>query len=164
MDIELVVITVAESVPVAFGQGARPTEPANQTLPSMAITRGLRLSLGMGASWRSGSQQGNLGGAASTPVGPAKAANPISVLGYSKRAAELITAQIASTAAGSYMSVRFGNVLGSRGPFIHAFRAQIENGEPVTVTDRDVTRYFMTIPEAVQLVPRKRNHVRLGAP
>ncbi len=81
-----------------------------------------------------------------------KAANPISVLGYSKRAAELITSQIASTASGSYMSVRFGNVLGSRGSFIHAFRAQIENGGPVTVTDRDVTRYFMTIPEAVQLV------------
>jgi FlaA1/EpsC-like NDP-sugar epimerase len=81
-----------------------------------------------------------------------KAANPISVLGYSKRAAELITSQIASTATGSYMSVRFGNVLGSRGSFIHAFRSQIENGGPVTVTDRDVTRYFMTIPEAVQLV------------
>jgi FlaA1/EpsC-like NDP-sugar epimerase len=81
-----------------------------------------------------------------------KAANPISVLGYSKRAAELITSQIATTATGSYMSVRFGNVLGSRGSFIHAFRSQIENGGPVTVTDRDVTRYFMTIPEAVQLV------------
>jgi FlaA1/EpsC-like NDP-sugar epimerase len=81
-----------------------------------------------------------------------KAANPISVLGYSKRAAELITSQIATTAAGSYMSVRFGNVLGSSGSFIHAFRAQIENGGPVTVTDRDVTRYFKTIPEAVQLV------------
>jgi FlaA1/EpsC-like NDP-sugar epimerase len=60
---------------------------------------------------------------------------PHSVLGYSKRAAELITSQIASTAAGSYMSVRFGNVLGSRGSFIHAFRSQIENGGPVTVTD-----------------------------
>lgn len=81
-----------------------------------------------------------------------KAADPVSVLGYSKRAAEILTSSVASKSSGKYMSVRFGNVLGSRGSFIHAFRSQIENGGPVTVTDRDVTRYFMTIPEAVQLV------------
>jgi dTDP-4-amino-4,6-dideoxygalactose transaminase/lipopolysaccharide/colanic/teichoic acid biosynthesis glycosyltransferase len=81
-----------------------------------------------------------------------KAADPISVLGYSKRIAERLTAYFAERASGSFVSVRFGNVLGSRGSVLHAFRAQIEAGGPVTVTDPGVTRYFMTVHEAVQLV------------
>ena len=82
-----------------------------------------------------------------------KAANPTSVLGYSKRVAERLTAHMATAArSGTYLSVRFGNVLGSRGSVLGAFRDQIEKGGPVTVTDQDVTRFFMTIPEAVQLV------------
>jgi FlaA1/EpsC-like NDP-sugar epimerase/dTDP-4-amino-4,6-dideoxygalactose transaminase/lipopolysaccharide/colanic/teichoic acid biosynthesis glycosyltransferase len=81
-----------------------------------------------------------------------KAADPTSVLGYSKRIAERLTAHFAERATGSFVSVRFGNVLGSRGSVLHAFRAQIESGGPVTVTDPEVTRYFMTVHEAVQLV------------
>lgn len=81
-----------------------------------------------------------------------KAANPICALGYSKRVAERLTAAAAKTASGTYLSVRFGNVLGSRGSVIPAFRAMIEAGGPVTVTEPDVTRFMMTIPEAVQLV------------
>jgi FlaA1/EpsC-like NDP-sugar epimerase len=81
-----------------------------------------------------------------------KAANPCSVLGYSKRLAEGLTAAIAEEADGIYLSVRFGNVLGSRGSVLTAFAAQIAGGGPVTVTDPDVTRYFMTVREAVQLV------------
>ena len=82
-----------------------------------------------------------------------KAANPISVLGYSKRVAERITAHFGKTVStGKYMSVRFGNVLGSRGSVLMSFRDQIANGGPLTVTHRGVTRYFMTISEAVQLV------------
>ena len=82
-----------------------------------------------------------------------KAANPISVLGYSKRVAERITAHFGQTVStGKYMSVRFGNVLGSRGSVLMSFRDQIANGGPLTVTHRGVTRYFMTISEAVQLV------------
>ena len=82
-----------------------------------------------------------------------KAANPISVLGYSKRVAERLTSKMAETElTGTYLSVRFGNVLGSRGSVLTTFREQIANGGPITVTDRDVTRFFMTIPEAVQLV------------
>jgi FlaA1/EpsC-like NDP-sugar epimerase len=81
-----------------------------------------------------------------------KAANPCSVLGYSKRLAEGLTAAVAQDAAGTYLSVRFGNVLGSRGSVLTAFTAQIANGGPVTVTHPDVTRYFMTVQEAVQLV------------
>jgi FlaA1/EpsC-like NDP-sugar epimerase len=83
-----------------------------------------------------------------------KAANPISVLGCSKRVAERLTAYYGQQLDGSavYLSVRFGNVLGSRGSVLTTFREQVEQGGPVTVTDRDVTRFFMTIPEAVQLV------------
>jgi FlaA1/EpsC-like NDP-sugar epimerase len=82
-----------------------------------------------------------------------KAADPISVLGYSKRIAERLTAQVAAEVEhGTYLSVRFGNVLGSRGSVLTAFRDQIDRGGPVTVTDPDVTRYFMTVAEAVQLV------------
>jgi FlaA1/EpsC-like NDP-sugar epimerase len=82
-----------------------------------------------------------------------KAANPISVLGYSKRIAERVTAAAGQTAkSGKYMSVRFGNVLGSRGSVLMSFRDQIAKGGPLTVTHRGVTRYFMTISEAVQLV------------
>jgi FlaA1/EpsC-like NDP-sugar epimerase len=81
-----------------------------------------------------------------------KAANPISVLGYSKRITERLTADIGSRSEGRFLSVRFGNVLGSRGSVLEAFARQIEEGGPVTVTHPDVTRYFMTIPEACQLV------------
>ena len=82
-----------------------------------------------------------------------KAANPISVLGFSKKIAERLTADLASrTDQGKYISVRFGNVLGSRGSVLMSFRDQITKGGPVTVTHRGVTRYFMTISEAVQLV------------
>src|SRR6478735_8654016 len=81
-----------------------------------------------------------------------KAANPTCVLGYSKRLAERLTADFARRAQCRYVSVRFGNVLGSRGSVVHAFTAQIEMGGPITVTHPDVHRYFMLIPEACQLV------------
>ncbi|MFQ6484513.1 polysaccharide biosynthesis protein [Brachybacterium epidermidis] len=81
-----------------------------------------------------------------------KAADPTSVLGHSKRMAERLTAWAARQDAGNYVSVRFGNVLGSRGSMLPTFQAQIEKGGPVTVTHPDVTRYFMTIPEACELV------------
>jgi len=81
-----------------------------------------------------------------------KAANPTSVLGYSKRIGEALTAAIAPEADGTYLSVRFGNVLGSRGSVLTAFTSQIASGGPLTVTHPDVTRYFMTVQEAVQLV------------
>jgi FlaA1/EpsC-like NDP-sugar epimerase len=81
-----------------------------------------------------------------------KAANPSSVLGYSKRIAERLTAAHAHRVNGTYLSVRFGNVLGSRGSVLTAFAGQIAQGGPVTVTHPQVTRYFMTIEEACQLV------------
>lgn len=82
-----------------------------------------------------------------------KAANPCSALGTSKRIAERITAAKAIEDKGAkYVSVRFGNVLGSRGSVLTVFEKQIKDGGPVTVTDPEVNRFFMTIPEACQLV------------
>jgi FlaA1/EpsC-like NDP-sugar epimerase len=80
-----------------------------------------------------------------------KAAEPISVLGISKRIGERLTSAVGGS-KGLYVSVRFGNVLGSRGSMLPTFAAQIAAGGPVTVTHRDVTRYFMTVTEACQLV------------
>ncbi|GIE78710.1 dTDP-glucose 4,6-dehydratase [Actinoplanes philippinensis] len=81
-----------------------------------------------------------------------KAADPTSVLGYSKRITERLTAWTARRSRGTFLSVRFGNVLGSRGSVFTTFSTQIAEGGPVTVTHPDVTRYFMTTQEAVHLV------------
>ncbi|WP_454778468.1 polysaccharide biosynthesis protein [Georgenia muralis] len=81
-----------------------------------------------------------------------KAANPTNVLGKTKRIAEELTSWYGLHAEGTYLSVRFGNVLGSRGSMLHTFRRQIRDGGPLTVTHPDITRYFMTIPEACELV------------
>ncbi len=84
-----------------------------------------------------------------------KAADPSNVLGQTKRIAETLTAHAGAGAEAGvdrrYLSVRFGNVLGSRGSMLETFAAQAARGGPITVTDPDVTRYFMTIAEAVQL-------------
>ena len=74
------------------------------------------------------------------------------MLGATKLAAERLTAKMAEETGLPYVSVRFGNVLGSRGSVLPTFMGQIEQGKPITVTHPDVTRYFMTIPEAVRLV------------
>ncbi len=81
-----------------------------------------------------------------------KAARPVAVLGYTKRLAERLTAYFAFTQPGRYVSVRFGNVLGSRGSVVPTFTEQIRRGGPVTLTHEDVERYFMLIPEACELV------------
>ncbi len=81
-----------------------------------------------------------------------KAVNPTNVMGATKRITELIVQQFAENSVMRCMTVRFGNVLGSHGSVIPLFEAQIRSGGPVLVTDKNITRYFMTIPEAAQLV------------
>jgi FlaA1/EpsC-like NDP-sugar epimerase len=80
-----------------------------------------------------------------------KAANPENILGYSKRLTECLTSRAAAQSGRTFVSVRFGNVLGSRGSMLETFRKQVANGGPITVTDPDVTRYFMMVEEAVAL-------------
>jgi FlaA1/EpsC-like NDP-sugar epimerase len=81
-----------------------------------------------------------------------KAVNPTSVMGVTKRVSELLVLDVARRTGARFATVRFGNVLSSRGSVIPIFRRQLEHGGPITVTDPEAKRFFMTIPEAVQLV------------
>jgi len=92
-----------------------------------------------------------------------KAIRPLSVMGYSKRLAEIITQDLAAKSETSFMSVRFGNVLGSSGSVVEIFRKQLAEGGPLSVTDAEARRFFMTTPEAVELVLHAGSHGSNGS-
>jgi len=131
---------------VVFHAAALKHQPLLERFPSEAVKTNVWGTLDLlSAAARSGVER-------FVNVSTDKAADPISVLGYSKRITERLTAEFAQRADGAYLSVRFGNVLGSRGSVLETFRKQIAAGGPVTVTHPDVTRFFMTVEEAVELV------------
>lgn len=91
-----------------------------------------------------------------------KANNPTNVMGASKRIAEMIVAGMNDLGPTSFAAVRFGNILGSRGSVVPLFKEQIRRGGPITVTDKRMTRYFMTIPEASRLVVQSGAYAKGG--
>lgn len=131
---------------VVFHAAAHKHVPLMEDNPEEAVTNNVR------ATQYVVEQALRVGVARFVLISTDKAVSPTSIMGASKRLAEGVVRQAAQRSGRAFVVVRFGNVLGSRGSVVHTFKQQIEAGGPVTVTHPEMTRYFMTIPEAVHLV------------